>query len=104
MSFGHGSQTPNPSGSFSSSCQGGMGGGLLSSTGTSFHQGGSQQAGTSTTSGPSTSWLESVPMYLRTDPNVLHMAEVISREEEKQRRLKEEIRQGLEEAARGTSS
>merc|ERR1712226_815887 len=79
MSFGHGSQTPNPSGSFSSSCQGGMGGGFLSSTGTSFHQGGSQQAGTSTTSGPSTSWLESVPMYLRTDPDVLHMAELISR-------------------------
>ena len=54
--------------------------------------------------GPSSqgsSFLESVPAYLRSDPEVLHMANLLHREEEKQRRLQEEINQRVEEAARG---
>ena len=125
MSFGYGSQNPNPSGmpgkgTFSFSSQARMSGGFHFTTGSSSKQGGNFQTarpstrglGSSSQGGVSwalegsglwvgSSFLESVPEYLRTDPEVLHMARLLRREEEKQRRLQEEINQKVEEAAKG---
>ena len=89
-------------------------------TGSSSNQRGNFQTATSSTRGPGpsrqggssrasegsalwrgSSFLESVPLYLRSDPEVLHMADLLHREQEKQERLLDEINQRVEEAARG---
>ena len=125
MSFGYGSQNLNSSGmpgneNFSFSSQARMSGGFHFTTGSSFNQGSNIQTATSSTRGlgsssqggvswapdgsglwVGSSFLESVPEYLRSDPEVLHMARFLRREEEKQRLLQDEINQKVEEAARG---
>ena len=64
-------------------------------------QGGSSRASEGSALWRGSSFLESVPLYLRSDPEVLHMADLLHREQEKQERLLDEINQRVEEAARG---